>query len=77
MVTLYTLWTIPLDGPCVPKLHEQLNDAILLYMLFFVFAIHQMDHIDVIASCMIFREPMCLFKPLYRNCAGMGSDVHD
>ena len=26
------------------------------------FAIHQMDHIEVIASCMIFRESMCLLK---------------
>ena len=46
------------DGPCVPKLHEELNDAIVLYMIFFVFAIHQMDRIDAIVSCMIFHESM-------------------
>ena len=28
------------------------------------FAIHLMDRIDVIASCMMFRKPMYLLKPL-------------
>ena len=63
------------DGPCVPKLHEGLNDVIVLYMLFFVFAIHQIDSVDVIASCMIFCEAICFLKPLYWNCASTGSYV--
>ena len=40
-------------------------------------AIHLMDHIDVIVSCMIIREPMSLLKPLYRDCVGMASYVHN
>ena len=30
-------------------------------------AIHLMDRIDVIVSCMIIREPMNFLKPLYRD----------
>ena len=36
-------------------------------------AIHLMDRIDVIVSCMIIREPMSLLKPLHRNCVGLAS----
>ena len=43
-------------GPCVPKLHEEFNDSIVLYIIFFVFLIHLMDGIDVIVSCMIFMS---------------------
>ena len=39
-------------------------------------AIHLMDRIDVIVSCMIIREPMSFLKPLYRDCVGMASYVH-
>ena len=65
------------DGPPMPKLSEELNDALGLYMLLFVFAINQMDCIDVIASCMIFREPMSFLKPFYRDCVSMASYVHN
>ena len=41
------------------------------------FAIHLMDCMDVIVSCMIFGEPMSLLKPLYRDCVGMASYVHN
>ena len=40
-------------------------------------AIHLMDRMDVIVSCMIIREPVSLLKPLYRDCVGMGSYVHN
>ena len=40
-------------------------------------AIHLMDRIDVIVSCMIIREPMSFLKPLYLNCVGMVSYVHN
>ena len=40
-------------------------------------AIHSMDRIDVIVSCMIIRESMSLLKPLYQNCVGMASYVHN
>ena len=53
------------DGPGVLKLDEDPNDGIVLYMLFFVFVIHLMDRIGVIASCTIFHEPMCFLTPLY------------
>ena len=43
------------DGPYVPKLFKEPNDAIVLYVFFFVVAIYLMDGIDVIVSCMIFR----------------------
>ena len=39
-------------------------------------AIHLMDRIDVMVSCMIIREPMSLLKPLYRDCVGMASYAH-
>ena len=39
-------------------------------------AIHIMDRIDVIVSCMNACEPMSLPKPLYRDCVGMASYVH-
>ena len=39
-------------------------------------AIHLMDRIEVMVSCMIFREPMSLLKPLYRVCVGMESYDH-
>ena len=32
---------------------------------------------NVMVSCMIFREPMSLLKPFYRNCVGMASYVHN
>ena len=51
------------DGPLVPKLFEEINECIVLYMICICFAIHLIERIDVIASCMIFREPMCLLKP--------------
>ena len=38
-------------------------------------AIHFMDSIDVIMSCMILREATSLLKPLYRDCVGMASYV--
>ena len=40
-------------------------------------AIHLMDRIDVIVSCMIMREPMGFLKPLYLDCVGMASYVHN
>ena len=40
-------------------------------------AIHVMDRINVIVSCMIIREPMSLLTPLYRDCVGMASYVHN
>ena len=38
---------------------------------------HLMHRIDVGVSCMIIREPMSLLKPLYRDCVGMVSYVHN
>ena len=50
----------------------------LRFMCFpFCVAIHLLDHIDVIVSCMIICEPMSLLKPLYRDCVGMASYVHN
>ena len=43
----------------------------------FCVAIHLMDHMDVIASCMRIREPMSLVQPLYRDLLGMVSYVHN
>ena len=40
-------------------------------------AIHLMDHIDDTVSCMIIGEPMSLLKPLYRECVGIASYVHN
>ena len=40
-------------------------------------AIHLMDRIDVIVSCMIIHEPMSFLKPLYVDCVGMASYVHN
>ena len=65
LTTFYRLVGKGEDAPCVPKQYEELNVAIVLYMLFFVFPIHLMDRVDVIVSCMIFHEPMCLFEPLH------------
>ena len=50
-----------------------------LYFICFSFcvAIHFMDRMDVIVSCMIIRESMSLLNPLYRECVGMASYVHD
>ena len=39
-------------------------------------AIHLMDCINVIVSCMIIPEPMSLLKPFHRDCVGMASYVH-
>ena len=39
-------------------------------------AIHLMDRIILIVSCMIIREPISLLEPLYRDCAGMASYAH-
>ena len=61
----------------MPKLREEPYYAIVFYMLLFVFTMHLTDRIDVIASCMMFREAMCFLKPLYRDCACMASDVHN
>ena len=42
------------------------------------FAMHLIDCISVVVSCMILHEAMCFFKPLYRDCASMVSMyVHD
>ena len=41
------------------------------------FAIHLMDCIDVIVSCMIVGEPMCFTKPLYRDLVSIVSYVHN
>ena len=40
-------------------------------------AIYLMDRIDVIVSCMIICEPESPHKPLYRQCVGMASYVHN
>ena len=65
------------DGPRVPKLREEANDAIVIYMIFFLFAMHLIDRIDVIVSFMIFCEPICFLKRLYRGRACMASHVHN
>ena len=39
-------------------------------------AIHLMDRMDVIVSCMIFQEPMSLLKPPYGDGVGLASYVH-
>ena len=39
--------------------------------------IHSMDRINVIVSCMIIRERMSLLRPMYRDCVGMVSYVHN
>ena len=40
--------------------------------LCFCVAIHLMDGIHVIVSCMIIREPMSFLKPLHRDCERHG-----
>ena len=50
----------------------------LCFRCFFVcVAIHLMDRIDVIVSCIIFPERMNLLEPLYRDCVGMASYVRN
>ena len=69
------LWARVRMGHVCPSFMRK--SMIALCCIWFVFAMHLMDRIDVIASCMIFREPMHLHKPLlYRNCASMSSHVH-
>ena len=54
------------------------TSMIQLCLIWFVFAMHLMDRIDVIAKCMIFCEPMHLRKPLlYRDCASISSHVQN
>ena len=77
LIPLYSLVGKGEDRPGAPKLYEERNDAIVVYMLFLGFIILSMDRIDVIASCMIFREPMCFLKPLYRDCISVASYVHN
>ena len=74
---LYRLVGKGKDGPCVPELREDPNEAILFVCFSLCVAIHLMDRIDVIVSCMIIREPMSLLKPLYRDCVGTASQVHN
>ena len=45
------------------------KSTIALCCICFVIAMHLMDDTDVIVSCMIIREPMCLLKALYGGCA--------
>ena len=59
------------------RLRKESNDAIVFYCFSLCVAIHLMDGIDAIVSCMIIREPMSLLKPLYRDCVGMASDVQN
>ena len=40
------------------------NDTIVLYVIFFVFAIHQMDYMYVTVSYLTFHESICLPEPL-------------
>ena len=40
-------------------------------------AIHLVDRIHVIVSCMIILEPISVVKPLYWDCMGMVSYVHN
>ena len=50
----------------------------LYFICFFVCGtIHLMYRIDVIVSCMIIGESMSLLTPLYRECVGMASYVHN
>ena len=65
------------DGACVYKLYEESIDAMVSYMMFSVFAIHHIEDIVLLVSCMIFHGPMCLLRPLYRDCASMTSYVHN
>ena len=48
-----------------------------LICFFLCVAIHLMDRINVIVSCMIIREPMSLLKSLHRDYVGMVSYVHN
>ena len=61
----------------MPKLREESNDAIVFICFSLCVALHFMDRIDVIVSCMMIREPISLLKPLYRDCVGMASYVHN
>ena len=50
----------------------------LCFICFSLFvAIHLMDRFDVIVSCKIVREPMSLLNPLYQDCVGVASYVHN
>ena len=50
----------------------------LCFICFSLFvAIHLIDCIDVIVSCMMIRKPTSLLKPLYRECVDIASYVHN
>ena len=71
------LWARVRMGHVCPSFTR--NPMMPLYFICFSLcsAIHLMDRINVIASCMITRKPMSLLKPLYRDCVGMASYVHN
>ena len=56
----------------MPKLREESNDAMCFICFSLCVAIHLMDRVDVIVSCMIIREPMSLVGEMQ-----FGSDARD
>ena len=56
------LWARPRMGHVCPSFARNPMMALCFICYSLCFAILLMDHIDVIASCMIFREPMYFLK---------------
>ena len=71
------LWARVRMGHVRPSFARNLMRVLCFICFSLCVAIHLMDRIEVMVSCMIFREPMSLPKPLYRDCVAMASYVHN
>ena len=71
------LWARVRMGHACPSFARNPMMPLCFICFSFCVAIHLMDRIDVIVSCMIICEPMSLFKPLYLDFVGMASYVHN
>ena len=70
------LWARVRMGSVCPSFARNSMMPLCFICFSYCVAIHLMDRIDVIVSCMIPREAMSLLKPLYRDCVGMAPYVH-
>ena len=71
------LWARVRMGHVCPSFAGNQTMPLCLICFSLCVAIHLMDRINVIVSCMIIREPISLLKPLYPDCVGMASYVHN
>ena len=71
------LWARVRMGHVSPSFAWNPMVPLCLICFYLCVAIHLMDRINVIVSCMIIREPVNLLKSLYRNRVGMASYIHN